>query len=1247
MNWLFSVALHNAALVMLLAPLVWAVARMCRKPPVAHLLWLLVLAKLLTPPVVNFELWNWAAEPGPPAREQTAHLPALAPQTPVDSQIAAPEAPAVAANVELSSVTRDELDSISNGETRSPPMPAAAKSGGAGFSIAAAWIAIRPILMGIWVGSAAWIAVLAGIRIVRFQRMLAGTLPAGQRLQMVADELAKRLGLSRSVDVRMAASGIAPLVWCLARRATVVVPRCLLAALDEEQTAMVMAHELAHLRRGDHRVRILEALVSTVYWWHPLVWWARRELHAAEEQCCDAWVAWVYPDRGREYARSLLTAAELLSSPAPQAALASPFLNPLTLRARIEVVLRNRSQRSASRRAALGLALVAAIVIPVGARGAARSQEREAPGPTAAATTASETAQETAPVAQPKERGETRSKDSAKSTAATEKSAEETPLARELQAFQGMWNFGACESELWEAELDEIQKTWTWKVEGQEIKWIRWGKQVVKLSFTVDPSKTPSQIDFTFLDGPDKGKKCQGIYEFERKNLWVCLTEPGAKVARPEKMMFTGGVKRSLLLLHKRDAAEPNPTNGAKVPTTAAPPAQADAAPQPRAESSPFDGTFKIEEFGSEKWIASADEFHAWKWAFRGREATWTRPGHEPIRLAFTVDLTVWPRQIDFTILDGPDKGEKCQGIYFASRHEINICFQDPGAAVERPTNTAWKPGRRHTSVTLVPTRILPVAEELEALQGVWKFEIYYSDWWPARISNPPIRWSDWRWTVKGNEIGWTGMKGEDVKLSLTLDPTKSPRQIDMTFLDGPHKGKVLRGTYKFRPGDGCDICFADPDAGVDRPGVWSYSTNAGRTAVSIERLRPDPAGDSDASAAEAGDAGRGTEIDAAIGRLRRLGAFVREFHPRGDPEYWVQIISTGLGATSRDSAPNFDNAVMDDVETIARGVPLDLHLRRTSVTGAGLARLVSAGRIDALELGGPNVDEAMLKLLPKLPLRGQLALDSDLLTDTAIKPLSRCRDLTSVSLSGSLLTDKCLEQLTGLPKLKAVSLGKSFSRGAFDVLSRLKGLNSLDASALTPDLDDLRKFPNLKRLSLSGPACNDEAAETIADTFQSLEQAYLRRTSITNAGVEHLSRIKTLKVLTLDGAAIDDGVADSIRRMKQLTWLSVEDCAIGDDTLAALSECPGMWYVFLVHTPVTDQGVAHLVKLNKPLALYLAHCRSVTDASVESLARLPDSENLHISLENSSITEQGARKLQAALPHAQIGWGIPRVRLK
>jgi uncharacterized protein (TIGR03067 family) len=1051
-NGLLAFGLHNAVFVAFLSLLVWGVTRIWKNPPAAHLMWLLVLVKLVTPPLLPVDLEKWSWRPGANVSRSVVVPPIAAP---------IPSAPELTADDVSSHSAADAVPASSAGHNAQSALPTQPR-----ITLMGTWHAIRPLLMWIWLGGAALLSVLAVLRIVRFQRMLAGTLPASQRIRTVADQLASRMGLRRSPDIRVVDSAVAPLVWCVGGRATVVLPLRLLSALDEQQAAMVLAHELAHLRRGDHWVRMLELAVSVLYWWHPLVWLVRRQLHAAEEQCCDAWVTWVYPDRTHDYAQSLLQAAELLPTHSPFLALTSPFLTTHTVKTRIELVLENRSPRIASRSAFVCLALLAAAVIPAGVRG---------------------------------------------------------------------------------LEDDDPPQAASAKVETK---------------VAIKPRATQE-------------KPADGAQNVQKE-------QPAAAAHQP--------VPKELKLLQ---------------------------------------GTFKPERWQSDKWPAKPEEFQTWQWTMRGQEINWIRPKQETIRLSFTIDATKSLPEIDLTFLNGPDKGEKCQGVYLASRHKIDLWFQEPGAKGDRPKAAGDALVRGQTFVRFVPAEVLPVADELQALQGTWKFEIYYSDWWPERISDPPISWSKWRWTIKGNEVTWTGMKVPDVKLSFTIDPSKSPRQIDMTFLDGPHKGKKLLGMYEFYYAeDGCHICFADPDAKVDRPTENSYSTNEGRTMVSIEKVPPEKPAAAPAPPAEGKVKDRDPEIDAAIARLRKQGAMVREFHPRSHPEHWVQVTSN-----------NFDDENLEDVEIISRGVPLYFHLDHSSVTPAGLIRLASASRINQLELSGDNIDDALLKSLPKLPLQGQLGLYSDKLTDAGIRAVADCRKLTAITLDGKQLTNACLEHLTGLPELQRVALGKNFTRGAFDVLSRLESLTILDVTELKPELSDLKKVPKLKTLSLSGKKYDDEAARTIADTFKSLDSVYLRHTSITNAGVEHLSRIKTLKILTLDDSLVDDGMAESIRKMKQLTWLSLEHCAIGDDTLAALSECPDMWYVFLVQTQVTDKGLANLPKLKKPLSLYLAHCKSVTDDGIKSLSQLTDSPNLHIALWGSSVTEKGYNELKAALPKAQIRW--------
>ena len=77
-----------------------------------------------------------------------------------------------------------------------------------------------------------------------------------------------------------------------------------------------LAHELAHVRRRDYLVRWLEWLACVVFWWNPVVWWAQRNLRAAEEICCDELVISCLNPKPISYANSLLSAVEFLARPA-------------------------------------------------------------------------------------------------------------------------------------------------------------------------------------------------------------------------------------------------------------------------------------------------------------------------------------------------------------------------------------------------------------------------------------------------------------------------------------------------------------------------------------------------------------------------------------------------------------------------------------------------------------------------------------------------------------------------------------------------------------------------------------------------------------------------------------------------------------------------------------------------------------------------------------------------------------------
>jgi beta-lactamase regulating signal transducer with metallopeptidase domain len=217
----------------------------------------------------------------------------------------------------------------------------------------------------IWAaGSAAWF-VLAGVRLVRFRRQLGRTRPAGDALQRIADEVAERLGLRARPIVRLTDANLPPLLTTFRRRGLVLLPSELLRGLSEPQQAAIIAHELAHFRRGDHWVRWLEFVVVGLYWWHPVAWLARRQLQQAEESCCDAWVLRVFPDQARGYAQALLATVDFLSevrTPAPAGACG--FGRVHSLKRRLEMILKRTWRPDLSSAARLTLFAVALGVLP-------------------------------------------------------------------------------------------------------------------------------------------------------------------------------------------------------------------------------------------------------------------------------------------------------------------------------------------------------------------------------------------------------------------------------------------------------------------------------------------------------------------------------------------------------------------------------------------------------------------------------------------------------------------------------------------------------------------------------------------------------------------------------------------------------------------------------------------------------------------------------------------------------------------
>jgi uncharacterized protein (TIGR03435 family) len=104
--------------------------------------------------------------------------------------------------------------------------------------------------------------------------------------QAAGNRIASRLGLRRVIRVVQLPHLDVPLViGCL--RPIVVLPIAVISQLDVAQVEAILAHELAHVRRHDYVVNLMQTLAETLLFYHPGVWWLSARIREEREHCCD------------------------------------------------------------------------------------------------------------------------------------------------------------------------------------------------------------------------------------------------------------------------------------------------------------------------------------------------------------------------------------------------------------------------------------------------------------------------------------------------------------------------------------------------------------------------------------------------------------------------------------------------------------------------------------------------------------------------------------------------------------------------------------------------------------------------------------------------------------------------------------------------------------------------------------------------------------------------------------------------
>ena len=293
-------ALGNALLSLPLAILAWSIGRTRRNPSVAHFAWLLVMIRLVMPPIASVP---WLSIQGP--------LSGAIQSDPTASRAAAssPLEPGaterVMGSVDVSVDPNERVAQASTGVSAEPPL--------AGTIVVAGWTALGSV----WFAGTALVIAVSVVRIMRFQRMLrAACLPADPRVHRLAERAAADLGMRLRAEILVIPASIVPFVWSCFGRPRVVLPASIVSEMSDDDLLLVLTHELAHVRRLDHIVRWLDWAIVAWLWWNPLAWIARRGLRRAEELACDALVLRAQRADARDYGRCLVLVAESIMTPA-------------------------------------------------------------------------------------------------------------------------------------------------------------------------------------------------------------------------------------------------------------------------------------------------------------------------------------------------------------------------------------------------------------------------------------------------------------------------------------------------------------------------------------------------------------------------------------------------------------------------------------------------------------------------------------------------------------------------------------------------------------------------------------------------------------------------------------------------------------------------------------------------------------------------------------------------------------------
>ena len=297
------------------------------KASLRYCLWCLVLIKLVLPTTlslptgigqlsgVNFSVALTQVEP-PAPQIQTVYAPTKSTPVQTSSEFARP--------------INSPQDIVESGVAKTAESPASAEAiplnwqGG----IFIAW------LFGVLVLLAGFIRRIASIK-----KLITQSKPASERLVEMVHTCQKRIGVKGLVELRLSNNMVSPAVCGLFRH-VIIVPTGLLEKMERSKLAMVLMHELSHVKRADLWVNLIQTILQIFYFYNPFVWAANAYIRRVREQAVDEMVLTHLNGETAGYSNTLIDVAEkAFSRPQFRLATVSIIESKSKLKERIKIML--------------------------------------------------------------------------------------------------------------------------------------------------------------------------------------------------------------------------------------------------------------------------------------------------------------------------------------------------------------------------------------------------------------------------------------------------------------------------------------------------------------------------------------------------------------------------------------------------------------------------------------------------------------------------------------------------------------------------------------------------------------------------------------------------------------------------------------------------------------------------------------------------------------------------------------------